>query len=164
MPFPIGGRHRRDGRQRVGQELARRGHPLEGRRPASCTGRRSRPGRTTRSTGWSGSTRSSASTRPRSGARPPRRPATYSRRLRPDPRAVRQAARGEGPRLHRAAVQLQPGRRPLRGVRGGRPEADRDALPARRLGHLRGLRRGPLHGRDPGGEVPRPDDRRRARR
>ncbi len=51
--------------------------------------------------------------------------------------------------------------RPLRGVRGGRPEADRDALPARRLGHLRRLPRRAVHARDPRREVPRQDDRRR---
>ncbi len=76
-------------------------------------------------------------------------------RVRPDPRAVRQAARGEGPRLHPAPVQLQPARRPVRGVRGGRAEADRDALPARRLGHLRRLPRGTVHPRDARREVPR---------
>ncbi len=81
--------------------------------------------------------------------------------LRPDPRAVRQAARGQGPRLHLAPVQLQPGRRPVRVVRGRRAEADRDALPAGCLDHLRRLQRRTVYPRDPGRPVPRQVDRRR---
>ena len=54
--------------------------------------------------------------------------------------------------------------RPLRGVPGRRRAARRDALPARRLRHLRHVRRPALQPRDARGEVPRPLDRRRARR
>ncbi len=78
--------------------------------------------------------------------------------VRPDPRALRQAPRGQGPRLHGAPIQLQPGRRPLRGLRRGRAEAHRDALPPRCLDHLRRLRRHPVHARDPGRPVPRQVD------
>ena len=47
-------------------------------------------------------------------------PGDVHRRLRPDPPAVRPAARVEGPRLPAAALQLQQAGRPLRGVRGQR--------------------------------------------
>ena len=56
----------------------------------------------------------------------------------------------------------EPGR-PLRGVRGRRADQDRDALPARRLGHLRGLRRQALQPRDAGRPLQGPEHRRRAR-
>ncbi len=133
-------RHGRDGRQRLGQELACRGHPLEGRRqgPAPGAGHPRRPRRDR----GPGAGQQGHQRRPDA---PGRHADVDARHLlggvRPDPRAVRQASRGEGPRLHDAAVQLQPAGRPVRGVRGGGPEADRDALPARRLDHLRGVRR-----------------------
>ena len=41
---PAGRRHGRDGRQRLGQELAGRRHPLEGRRARPCTAPRLTPG------------------------------------------------------------------------------------------------------------------------
>ena len=84
------------------------------------------------------------------GSTPSSTPGDLCRRLRPDPRALRQAPRGQGAGLLGAPVQLQPGRRPVRGLRGGRAETDRDALPARCLDHLRRLRRRPVHGRDAG--------------
>ena len=49
-------------------------------------------------------------------------PRDLHRRVRSDPPALRPAARVEAPRLHAAAVQLQRARRPLRSVRGQRPE------------------------------------------
>ena len=48
-------------------------------------------------------------------------------------------------------VLVQRRRRPLRGVRGPGREEDRDELPARRDGGLRGVRRRAVHRRDAGG-------------
>ena len=52
--------------------------------------------------------------------------------VRRHPRGVRADAGGAGVRLHAGALQLQREGRPLRGVRGRRREAGRDALPRRR--------------------------------
>ena len=68
------------------------------------------------------------------GRTPRSNPATYTGAVRPDPRPVRQAARGASARLQAGPL--------LFNVKGGRCEAcegngaeqDRDALPARRLG------------------------------
>jgi excinuclease ABC subunit A len=68
-----------------------------------------------------------------------------------------------GARLQARAVQLQRQGRPLRGVPGRRADQDRDALPPRRLRHLRGMPRQALQPRDARGEVQGPLDRRRAR-
>ena len=68
-----------------------------------------------------------------------------------------------GARLQARPVQLQRQGRPLRGLQGRRPDQDRDALPARRLRHLRRLPRPALQSRDAGGEVQGPQHRRRAR-
>ena len=68
-----------------------------------------------------------------------------------------------GARLQAGALQLQRQGRALRGVPGRRRAQDRDALPARRLRHLRRLPRRALQPRDAGGEVPRQEHRRRAR-
>ena len=62
----------------------------------------------------------------------------------------------QGARLQARPLQLQRQGRPLRGVPGRRPDQDRDALPARRLRHLRRLPRRPLQPRDAGGEVQGP--------
>ena len=58
---------------------------------------------------------------------------------------------------------LQRQGRAVRGVPGRRPDQDRDALPARRLRHLRRVPRRALQPRDARGEVQGPLDRRRAR-
>ena len=58
---------------------------------------------------------------------------------------------------------LQRQGRAVRGVPGRRPHQDRDALPARRLRHLRRVPRRALQPRDARGEVQGPLDRRRAR-
>ena len=68
-----------------------------------------------------------------------------------------------GARLQARPLQLQRQGRPLRGVPGRRPAQDRDALPARRLCHLRRLPRRALQSRDAGGEVQGQEHRRRAR-
>ncbi len=160
-PLPARRRHSRHGRLGFGQELAGRGHPLEGRRPGLAP----RPVDSWRPQGdrWTrarrqGDQRGSDA----AGQHAELDPGNLFGGLRPDPRAVRQAPRGQGARLHGASVQLQPVRRPVRGLRGRRAEADRDAFPPRRVDHLRRLRRRPVHARDPGGPVPRQVDRGRA--
>ena len=79
------------------------------------------------------------------------------------PRLVRWPARGQGTRLRTGSLLVQRQGRPLRGLHGRRPDQDRDALPARRLRHLRRLPRPPLQSRDSGDPVPRQVYRRRAR-
>ncbi len=84
------------------------------------------------------------------------------RRLHPDPRLVRGAAGERRARLQAGALQLQCEGRPLRGLPGRRRHQDRDALPAGRLCHLRGVPRQALQSRDAGSEVQGPQHRRRA--
>ena len=91
-------------------------------------------------------------------------PGDVHRRLRAPARALRRPARRARARLQGGALLVQREGRPLRGVPGRRRPARRDALPARRLRHLRHVRRPALQPRDARGEVPRPLDRRRARR
>ena len=161
VAIPLGTLHRDHRSQRQRQELAGRGRALQ--RPVAGAA----PGEGLRR----GPRRD-----PRAGADQqgdPRRPAALGpdahlepghlhRRVRPDPRAVRPASRGQAPRLLAPPVQLQRARRTLREVRGQRAVEDRDALPARRLGRVRRLQRPPLRRRDAGRPLPRPVDRRRA--
>jgi energy-coupling factor transporter ATP-binding protein EcfA2 len=94
---------------------------------------------------------------------PALQPGHLYRRLHADPRLVRRPAGGQGARLQAGALQLQRQGRPLRGLPGRRRDQDRDALPARRLRHLRRLQGQALQPRDPGSEVQGQVDRRRAR-
>ena len=80
-------------------------------------------------------------------------PRHLHRRLRPDPRLVRRPAREQGARLQARPLLLQRQGRPLRGLPGRRRHQDRDALPARRLRHLRDLQGQALQPRDAGGAV-----------
>ena len=82
-------------------------------------------------------------------------PGDLYRRLHPDPRVVRRPARGQGPRLPARPLLLQRQGRPLRGLPGRRRHQDRDALPARRLRHLRRLQGQALQPRDAGGAASR---------
>jgi excinuclease ABC subunit A len=66
-------------------------------------------------------------------------PGHLHRRLHADPRMVRRPAGGQGARLRARPLLLQRQGRPLRGLPGRRRHQDRDALPARRLRHLRRL-------------------------
>ena len=75
------------------------------------------------------------------GRTPRSNPATYTGLFTPHPRAVRAAARGARARLRPGPLLVQREGRPLRGLRRRRRDPDRDALPARRLRHLRGLPR-----------------------
>ena len=94
------------------------------------------------------------------GRTPRSNPATYTERLQPHPQPHGDDAGGADARLRAGAVQLQRARGALRGLQGGRADQDRDALPARHLRHLRGLRRQALRPRDAGGEVQGPQHRR----
>ena len=66
-------------------------------------------------------------------------PGHLHRCVRQHPQAVRHHRRGEGPRLHARALQLQRAGRSLRGVLRRRHDQDRDALPARRVRAVRGV-------------------------
>ena len=85
------------------------------------------------------------------------------RRLHADPRLVRRPAGGQGARLPAGALLVQRQGRALRSLPGRRRHQDRDALPARRLCHLRRLQGQALRPRDAGSELSRQVDRRRAR-
>ena len=108
--------------------------------------------------------RSPRPARPHRGARAPRQdhrhrpvadrphaalqPRDLYRRLHADPRMVRRPARGEGARLRARPLLVQRQGRALRGLPGRRRHQDRDALPARRLRHLRRLQGQALQPRD----------------
>ena len=90
-------------------------------------------------------------------------PGDLYRRLHADPRLVRRAARGQGARLSAGPLLVQRQGRPLRGLPGRRRDQDRDALPARRLRHLRRVQGQALRPRDARGALQGQVDRRRAR-
>ena len=85
------------------------------------------------------------------------------RRVHADPRVVCRAAGIEGARLRAGTLLLQRQGRPLRGLPGRRRHQDRDALPARRLRHLRHLQGQTLQPRDARSAVQGQVDCRRAR-
>ena len=89
-------------------------------------------------------------------------PGDLHRAVRPDPRAVRRRARSPRPRLHAGALQLQRQGRPLRELQGRRDPQDRDAVPARRVRHLRGVQGQALQPRGARDPLQGPLDRRRA--
>ncbi len=164
-------RHRRDParhlhlhhrRLRLGQVQLHRRHALRRRRPPPE--RRPHPGRPPREAhrpriSRQGDRHRSVADRPH----PALQPGHLYRRLHPDPRLVRRPPREPGARLQARPLQLQRQGRPLRGLQGRRPDQDRDALPPRRLRHLRRLPRPALQSRDAGGEVQGPLHRRRPR-
>ncbi len=91
-------------------------------------------------------------------------PRDLHRRLHADPRAGSPGLpEAQGARLRARALLVQRQGRPLRGLPGRRRHQDRDALPARRLRHLRRLQGQALQPRDAGGHLPRQVHRRRAR-
>ena len=84
---------------------------------------------------------------------PALQPGHLHQRLQPHPLADGQDPRGADARLRPRPLQLQRQGGAVRGLPGRRPDQDRDALPARHLRHLRGLRRPALRPRDPGGAL-----------
>ena len=90
-------------------------------------------------------------------------PGDLHRRLHAHPRLVLGPPRGQGARLRPGALLLQRQGRPLRSLPGRRRHQDRDALPARRLRHLRRLQGQALQSRDAGDHLQGQVDRRRAR-
>ena len=148
------GRHRR---QRIGEVDARERHPLYRARPhAVPRGRRAggaRPHRRDRAHRQGDRDRSIAD-RPDAAFEP----GDLHRAVHVHSRSVRDDARREGPRLQAGPVFVQRQGRPLRGVPGRRRHRDRDALPARRLRHLRAVQGAPLQRRDAGHQIPRPVD------
>ena len=86
-------------------------------------------------------------------------PGLVRRLLRRDPQALRADAGGAPARLHRRPLLVQRQGRPLRDLRRPGQDQDGDELPARRLRHLRELRRPALHRRDAGGALRRQEHR-----
>jgi excinuclease ABC subunit A len=84
------------------------------------------------------------------GRTPRSNPATYTGAFTPIRDWFAGPAGGQGARLQARAVQLQRQGRALRGLPGRRRHQDRDALPARRLRHLRDLQGQALQPRDAG--------------
>ena len=97
------------------------------------------------------------------GRTPRSQPRDLYRRVHADPRMVRRPARGQGARLRAGPLLVQRQGRALRGLPGRRRHQDRDALPARRLRHLRCLQGQALQPRDARGHVQGQVHRRRAR-
>ncbi len=97
------------------------------------------------------------------GRTPRSNPATYTGLVHVHPRAVRDAARGARARLQGRALLVQRQGRPLRDLPGRRRHRHRDALPAERLRHVRGMQGPPLQPRDARDQIPRQVDRRDAR-
>ena len=151
----------RHGRERVGQVHAGAGGAApgadaEGVPVAAC--RASTGG----SSGGSRSTRSSTSTsRPSAGRR--------ARTPRPTPACSTTSAScspgagGADTRLPAGPVLVQRSRRAVRELRRRRADQDRDALPARRVRHLRGVQGPAVQPGDARGAVQEPLDRGRAR-
>ena len=160
--FPLGTFTCVTGVSRIGQVEPHHRHALRRRRAPPQ--RRAHPRRPARQGHRARASRQGHRHRPVADRpHPALQPRDLHRRLHPDPRLVRRPAREQGARLQARPLQLQRQGRPLRGVPGRRPDQDRDALPARRLRHLRRVPRRALQPRDARGEVQGPLDRRRAR-
>ena len=97
------------------------------------------------------------------GRTPRSNPATYTGAFTPIREWFAGLPESEGARLRARPLLVQRQGRPLRGLPGRRRHQDRDALPARRLRHLRRLQGQALQPRDAGGAVQGQVDRRRAR-
>ena len=87
-------------------------------------------------------------------------PGDVRRTLHAHPRALRGRARGADARLRPRSFLVQRQGRPVRELQGRRDHQDRDAVPARRLRPVRGLRRRALQPRGAGDPLQGPIDRR----
>ena len=96
------------------------------------------------------------------GRTPRSNPATYTGRVRRDPRPVLEDAGVAGARVQAGPVLVQRQGRALRGVPRRRPDQDRDALPAGRVRPVRAVRRQALQPRDARRPLQGQVDRRRA--
>ena len=146
---PVHLRHRRLGRRQV--DAAGR-HALQGdraqaqrRQRGPCPARPHRGARAPRQ----GDRHRPVADRPHAALQP----RDLYRRVHADPRMVRRPARGQGARLRAGPLLVQRQGRALRGLRGRRRDQDRDALPARRLRHLRRLQGQALQPRDARSDV-----------
>ena len=153
VEFPHRRLHRGHRRLGLGQEHAGQRHPLQGPRPPLLPRHRQARASTRRILGLEQLDKVIAIDQSPIGRTPRSNPATYTNVFNPirNLMAMTPEARMRG---------YQPGRfsfnvagRALRGVQGGRADQDRDALPARHLRHLRGLRRQALRPRDAGGAL-----------
>ncbi len=97
------------------------------------------------------------------GRTPRSNPGDLHRPLHLHPRAVRDAARRAGARLQGRPLFVQRQGRPLRDLPGRRRHRHRDALPAGRLRHVRGVQGPPLQPRNARNQIPRQVDRRNPR-
>ena len=149
--------HARDRRVRIGQVLARERHARACAGEQVSTGRDVAPASTRAIEGLDAIDKVIDIDQTPIGRTPRSNPATYTgvwddvRQLfasTPDAKA-----RGYSP----GSLLVQREGRSLRGVQGRRPDQDRDALPARRLRTVRGLRRCTLQPRDAPGHLPRQD-------
>ena len=160
--FPARRVHRDHRRERIGQEHARQRHPLQ------AAGEGVVPGH--RSAGRSRSDRRPAAHRQGHPDRPvadrpdaAQQPGHLHRAVHVHPRSVRDAARVAAARLQAGPLLVQRQGRPLRGLPGRWRDGDRDALPARRVRHVRAVQGPSLQPRDARGAVPRQVDCRPAR-
>ena len=161
VAFPLGRAGRGDRRVGGGQVVAHQRHPATGAAPEAA--RQLRPGRAAR--GAQRHRRDRQGDRHRPEAHRPHaalEPRHLHQGVRRHPRRLRPDRRGARLRLPARALLVQREGRTLRGVRGGRRPSGRDALPRRRLRHLRGLPRPPLQRGDAAGAVEGQEHRRRA--
>jgi excinuclease ABC subunit A len=89
-------------------------------------------------------------------------PRDLYRRLRVRARDAQPGAGGQDPRVPAGTLLVQRPRRPVRELRRGRADQDRDALPSRRVRHVRGVQGSALQPRDARGPLPRAHHRGRA--
>ena len=97
------------------------------------------------------------------GRTPRSNPATYTNVFGPIRTLMSRTSGGARSRLQAGAFQFQRQRWSLRRMLRRRPDQDRDALPARRVCHLRGLRRQPLRPRNAGSPLQGAEHRRHPR-